>query len=66
MTKQEAVNAMREGKKVTHRFFSPEEWMTLLPNSNRILLEDGVQVHLFEFFEIRDSSLWDEGYSLFE
>lgn len=27
MTKQEAIQAMREGKKVTHRYFSSDEWM---------------------------------------
>lgn len=42
MTKQEAITAMREGKKVTHRYFSSNEWMTF-DNDGKILLEDGVK-----------------------
>lgn len=29
MTKAEAIQAMKEGKKVTHHLFSPDEWMTM-------------------------------------
>ena len=29
MTKQEAIQAMREGKKASHRYFSSDEWMTI-------------------------------------
>ena len=29
MSKEEAIQAMKEGKKVTHRFFSSDEWMTI-------------------------------------
>ena len=29
MTKAEALQAMREGKKVTHCYFQPHEWMMI-------------------------------------
>ena len=38
MTKQEAIQAMREGKKVTHRWFSPNEWMTIKAGNVLFLL----------------------------
>ena len=31
MSKEEAIQAMKEGKKVTHRFFSSDEWMRGIP-----------------------------------
>ena len=34
MTKEEAIKAMSEGKKVRHRYFSPDEWMAQLPNGD--------------------------------
>lgn len=40
MTKAEAIQAMQEGYKVTHRYFSPEEWMTM--RMGMMVLEDGV------------------------
>lgn len=38
MTKEEAIRAMSEGKKVRHRYFSKDEWVTI--NSSG-LYEDG-------------------------
>jgi len=29
MTKQEAITAMQRGEKVTHKYFSPDEWITI-------------------------------------
>ena len=29
MSKEEAIQAMQEGKKVTHSYFSKDEWMTM-------------------------------------
>ena len=65
MTKQEAIQAMREGKKVTHRWFSPNEWITII-NNNTLLLEDGITISLERFFVYRTAPSWGDGYSLFE
>ena len=65
MTKQEAIEAMREGKKVTHRYFSSDEWMTIKAG-NIITFEDGGSGFINEFFDDRIDSSWEEGYSLFE
>lgn len=43
MTKEEAIRAMSEGKKVRHRYFSKDEWVTI--NSSGLYeFEDGVKV----------------------
>ena len=65
MTKQEAIQAMRKGKKVTHRYFSPNEWMTI-ESGNIITLEDDCSCFIDEFFRYRSGSSWDDGYELFK
>jgi hypothetical protein len=64
MTKQQAIEAMREGKKVTHTWFSPNEWMTM--EGNKIVLEDGVKCYPFEFWPYRQDVSWNDGYEFFE
>lgn len=63
MTRPEAIKAMREGKKVTHKYFSPEEWATL--DNSEILLEDGVRCSPAEFWKYRRDPMFDDGWSLF-
>lgn len=64
MTKQEAITAMMRGKKVTHHYFSPNEWMTI--EDHHIITEDGCR-HLPPFFwQLRTSKHWEDGYELFE
>lgn len=63
MTKQDAIKAMREGKKVTHMWFSPGEWMTMEGNS--ILLEDGVKCSENEFWHWRKDDTWNDGYAFY-
>jgi len=64
LTKEEAMNAMSEGKKVTHRFFSNDEWMTV--QGGKVLLEDGVTCDAFDFWRDRQGDAWADGYSLFK
>jgi len=49
MTRQEAKQSMREGNKVTHTYFTPDEWVTM--EGNEIVLEDGVRCDEYEFTE---------------
>jgi hypothetical protein len=63
MTKQEAIEAMRAGKKVTHEWFTPDEWMTM--QGGLIHLEDGVKCPPSEFWRWRTDSSWNDGYSLY-
>lgn len=61
--KHEAIKLMQQGKKVRHRNFSPNEWMTMERGS--LLLEDGVRCSLTEFFMWRTDKSWDDGYLIF-
>lgn len=66
MNKKEAIKAMQAGEKITHTYFSPEEWMTI-DNDGKILLEDGVRCSRSEFFnKERSGPDWEEGYSIWK
>lgn len=64
MTKEQAIQAMREGKKITHRYFATDEWMTI-EHGNIITFEDGNLEYINDFFAIRTNG-WDEGYSIID
>ncbi len=64
MTKQEAIAAMQNGNKVTHRYFSSEEWITI--EDGRILTEDGYRTHEYMFWSDRTSPFWDNDWKLWE
>ena len=64
MTKEEAIKAMSEGKKITHRYFSQDEWATI--SNGKILLEDGVQCSITEFFKWRKDPSFDTDWSLWK
>lgn len=63
MTKAEAIQAMQEEKKVTHRYLSSDEWMTM--RMGMMVLEDGVVCTSQEFWQWRTDPVWDDGYELF-
>jgi hypothetical protein len=64
MTKAEAMAAMREGKKVTHRWFSDNEWMSM--QDGKVLTEEGYKHDQREFWRYRTDESWNDGYSLWE
>jgi hypothetical protein len=64
MTRAEAITAMREGKKVTHKYFSPDEWAT--QENGQILLEDGVRCSPDEFWKYRQETYFDNDWSIWE
>lgn len=53
MTKLEAINAMKDGHKVTHRYFTPDEFIFM--KGNRIHTEDGANVFEDEFWKYRQN-----------
>jgi hypothetical protein len=63
MTKLEAIQAMEQGKKVQHRWFSKDEWMTI--ENGKIVFEDGARCTINEFFSFRNIEGWNDGYNLF-
>ena len=64
MTKQEAIQSMREGNKLTHYYFSPEEWVTI--ENGKMLFEDGVRCDISEFWKYRTVSGWNTGWSIID
>lgn len=64
MTRGEAIKAMREGKKVTHKYFSPDEWATQV--NGLIHLEDGVRCEPNEFWKYRQQEFFNEGWEIFK
>src|SRR5688500_4584541 len=66
MNKQEAIQAMKQGKKITHTSFGDDEWMTSSSDGRQITLEDAVKLYEGEFWHFRQGSSWEDGYSLFK
>lgn len=66
LTKQQAIEAMKEGKKVTHNYFTSEEYM-FMPSlrMNLYQFEDGVKISSIDFWEIIDSESYNTGWSIF-
>lgn len=64
MTKQEAIQAMEKGEKVTHTYFSPDEWITIQNGS--ILTEEGYLIYQDEFWSYRENSYFNEGWELYK
>jgi hypothetical protein len=65
MTKDEALQALDEGKKVSHYLFDDDEWMELC--HGLIVFEDGVNCTLEEFFnKDRQGEQWEDGYKIFQ
>ena len=63
MTKAEAIQAMREGKKVSHKYFSRDEWVTM--ENGAIVLEDGVRCSEAMFWLWRSDYWWDTDWKLY-
>lgn len=70
MDKQQAIEAMLKGKKVTHRYFDPNEWVRMT-DGHTVETEDGVSYSAALFWSIREydkSSIenWGKDWSLFK
>lgn len=63
MTKDEAIKAMGEGKKLTHKNFTDNEWVTEI--SGNYEFEDGCRCIQIEFWRFRHGSNWDRNWSIF-
>jgi hypothetical protein len=67
MTKDEAIRAMLDGEKVTHRYFMAHEWVTILdPIRNTYLFEDGVTIDAQIFWRNRRTDDWLIDWDIFE
>ena len=62
MTKQEAIESMRSGKKVKHRFFDSDEWITII--NDMIVTEEGYSFSSNEFWSLRETVQWENDWSI--
>jgi hypothetical protein len=62
MTKAEAIEAMKNGRKVRHTYFSSDEWASM--DMGLIVLEDGVTCEPDEFWKWRKAPMFDNGWSI--
>jgi len=67
MTKEEAKAAIERGDKVTHEYFSDNEWVTVSEfHPAYYKFEDGIQQRSGDFWEMRNfSSDWNDGWSIY-
>lgn len=58
MTKHEAIELMRQGVKMTHKYFALEEWVYIGKDGNYVL-EDGVESEPHEFWMNRKADYFN-------
>ena len=61
-TKSEAIALMQEGFKVRHNLFEPHECIRI--SDVNIITEDGYSCSIDDFFAVRTSKMWENGYSI--
>lgn len=66
MTKQEAIDVMKKGQAVTHRYFDEHEWVKSDPRGMVYTLEDGVTLNAIKFWQFRTESYWEIGWRIVE
>jgi hypothetical protein len=64
MTKQAAIDAMMQGKKVRHKYFVENEWMKSSPNGLMYYFEDGYFGTAEIFWSYRQEDYWLTGWEI--
>lgn len=65
MTKAEAIVQMEKGIKMTHKYFTPEEWVYIGANGLYVL-EDGVECTPSEFWKWRQNEYWNADWNFWQ
>lgn len=63
MTKSEAIQLMERGMKMSHRFFTPDEWVTI--DGELMVTEDGVKQSQENFWLYRTDKSFETGWNVF-
>lgn len=66
MTKEEAISQMKAGKKLTHRYFTDDEWVKTDETGMIYILEDGVECSPKEFWMWRTDEAWNSDWEIFK
>lgn len=64
LSKDEAIAAMLQGKKVTHQHFTDNEWMKLNGHFE-VEFEDGCKIDVDTFWKDRKGEGWQTGWSIY-
>lgn len=65
LTKEEAIKALEEGKRVRHRYFIGNEYMFLINIQKNIYkFEDGVEVNAIDFWKHRPQEQYLTGWEI--
>lgn len=64
MTRREAIQAMKKGFKVTHDYFSSNEYITMI--DDKIVTEEGYKFNTTEFWSYRTDEHWDTDWSYYK
>ena len=62
MTKEEAIQAMREGDKVSHYYFSEKEFVEM--KNEKIIMPDGEECTPEEFSDSYQEHCYDEDWDI--
>jgi hypothetical protein len=65
MTRFDAAQALKAEKKLTHKYFSPDEWV-MGTGDGMYLMEDGVKCSPAEFWKWRQQEFFNEGWEIFK
>lgn len=64
MTRYEAAQALKEGKKLTHKYFADDEWVKG-DGVGYHIMEDEVRCTAAEFWKWRTSPAFDNDWSIY-
>ena len=65
ITREEAFELMRQGKKMSHTLFTSDEWM-IINDEGLIQFEDGIMISLETYNFGRAGKEWNDGYVIVE
>lgn len=64
MSKEEAISLMKSGHKLTHRYFTEDEWVKSDSTGMVYMLDDGVEFSKNEFWKWRNGESWQSDWSI--
>lgn len=64
MSKDEAIQQMLRGEKVTHTYFSDKEWITM--EEGKVLTEEGYKFPPSDFWKYKQHPNFDKGWSIWK
>jgi hypothetical protein len=65
MTRYEAAQALKEGKKLTHKYFTPDEWVKG-DGVGYYRTEENVRCTAAEFWKWRQSPIFDNDWEIYK